>query len=115
MELVIRHPQTQEPTTWIWTLYGPGHPNTVQLATKLTRRALRELADQKQAQVNGKKWKAEDQSYDELHFKNVESIVARTKTFTPVKIGAETTAFTPEGAQKLLSDRKMSWLFNQLF
>src|SRR5262245_17383937 len=31
-ELVIKHPKTLEPTGWIWTFYGPGHPVTIELA-----------------------------------------------------------------------------------
>ena len=27
-ELAIKHPSTGEPTTWIWTFYGPGHPSS---------------------------------------------------------------------------------------
>lgn len=112
-ELAIKHPSTGEVTTWVWTFYGPGHPKTVEIANKVSRDALRDLAAQKQARVNGKKWKEEEQSVDQLRNENVDAIVARTKTFTPVKIGVETIEFSPEAAKKLLLDRKKGWLFAQ--
>ena len=114
VELAIRHPATDEPTTWIWTFYGPGHPKTVEVANRVSREALRDLAAQKQARVNGKKWKEEDQSIDQIRAENVENIVARTKTFTPVKLGGDTISFSPDAAKQLLLDRKKGWLFSQV-
>lgn len=113
-ELAIRHPSTDEPTTWVWTFYGPAHPKTVELADRVSREALRDLAAQKQARVNGKKWKEDAQSADTLRAETVASIVARTKTFTPVKLGAETIEFSPDAATLLLQDRKKAWLFSQI-
>lgn len=113
-ELAIKHPSTGEVTTWVWTFYGPGHPKTVEVANRVSRDALRDLAAQKQARVNGKKWKEDDQSIDQIRAENVENIVARTKTFTPVRLGAETISFTPDAAKSLLLDRKKGWLFSQI-
>lgn len=113
-QLAIKHPTTGEPTTWVWSFYGPGHPKTIEIANRVSREALRDLAAQKQARVNGKKWKEEDQSIDQIRAENVENIVARTRTFTPVKIGAETIEFSPAAAKALLLDRKKGWLFSQI-
>lgn len=113
-ELAIKHPSTGEPTTWIWTFYGPGHPKTVEVANRVSREALRDLAAQKQARVNGKKWKEDEQSIDQLRESNADNIVARTKTFTPVKLGEETISFSPEAAKALLLDRKKGWLYAQI-
>lgn len=113
-DLAIKHPSTGEVTTWVWTFYGPGHPKTVELANRVSRDALRDLAAQKQARVNGKKWKEDEQTVDEARGDLVDSIVARTKTFTPVKLGGETISFTVESAKTLLLDRKKGWLFAQV-
>lgn len=113
-ELAIRHPLTGEATTWVWTFYGPAHPKTVELADRVSREALRDLAAQKQARVNGKKWKEDPQSADDLRAETIASIVARTKTFTPVKLGAETIEFSAEAATRLLQNRKKAWLFSQI-
>lgn len=112
--LAIKHPQTREATTWLWTFYGPGHPKTIEQANRTTREVLREQREKEQARVNGKRWKGEDVSPDELRKKNVSYIVERTKTFTPVKIGAETIEFSVEAAKRLLLDPKKEWLLAQI-
>lgn len=113
-ELVIKHPTTDEPTTWVWTFYGPGHPATIAVADKAAKSFLRETKAQQEARVNGKKWKAEDSSLEEMRNQNIDNIMARLKEFTPVKFGSETIAYTPESARALLLDRKKSWLFIQV-
>lgn len=113
-QLAIKHPTTGEVTTWLWTFYGPGHPKTIEIANRVSREALRDLAAQKQARVNGKKYKEDEPSPDQLRAENVETIVGRTKTFTPVKLGAETIAFSAEAAKTLLLDRKKGWLLSQI-
>jgi hypothetical protein len=113
-ELAIRHPTTGESTTWVWTFYGPAHPVTVELANRVSRDALRELAAQKQARVNGKKWKEDVQSADDLQSETIGNIVARTKSFTPIKLGAETIEFSQDAAKRLLMDRKKGWLLAQI-
>jgi hypothetical protein len=113
-DLAIRHPITDAPTTWVWTFYGPGHPKTVEVANRVSRDALRELAAQKQARVNGKKWKEEDQTIDQIRADNVDNIVARTKSFTPVNLGDGKIEFSAQKAKELLLDRKKGWLFTQV-
>lgn len=113
-ELAIRHPSTGEATTWIWTFYGPGHPKTIEMANRISREALRDAAAQKQARVNGKKWKEDEPTVDEVRATNADNILARTKSFTPVKLGGETINFSPEGAKTLLLDRKKGWLYAQV-
>jgi hypothetical protein len=113
-ELAIKHPSTGEVTTWVWTFYGPGHPKTIEIANRVSRDALHDLAAQKQARVNGKKWKEGDQSIDQIRAENVDNIVARTKMFTPVKLGEDTISFTPETARALLLDRRKNWLIGQV-
>ncbi|MES2030841.1 MAG: branched-chain amino acid ABC transporter [Pseudomonadota bacterium] len=112
--LAIKHPTTDKPTTWVWSFYGPGHPNTVALADRVSKQALRELYDRQQSRLNGKKVKVDEKSLEELRAEQVDSIVQRTKSFTPVKLGAETITFTPDAARDLLLDRKKGWLYKQV-
>lgn len=112
--LAIRHPTTDEPTTWIWTFYGPGHAKTVELANRVSRNALRELQEQRQARLNGKKVKVEEQTLDGLRAETVDNIIARTKAFTPVKLGAETITYSEDAARTLLLDRRKGWLYRQI-
>ena len=113
-ELAIRHPKTGEPTTWVWTFYGPGHPKTVEIANRVARDSLSELAAQKQARINGKKWKEDEQSIDKIRADNVANIVARTKGFSPVSINGQMAVFTPATARAMLLDRNRGWLFAQI-
>lgn len=113
-ELAIKHPGTGEITTWVWTFYGPGHPKTVEIANQRSREALHKLAAQRQAQVNGKKWKEDEQSIDQVRSENIDNILARTKGFTPVKLGDEIITFSPEAARTMLLDRKKGWLLTQV-
>jgi len=113
-ELVIKHPKTQEPTTWIWTFYGPGHARTIELANRAAAVALKKAAARRQAQANGKKWKEDEQSFDELRIDQVESIVARTRSFTPVKLEGAVIEFSADAAKRLLLDRRKGWLLEQI-
>lgn len=114
-ELVIRHPTTGEPTTWTWTFYGPAHPATVALADRVSKDALKKLAAQRQARINGKKYKDDDeQTLAQIRAENVDNIIARTKTFSPVKLGGTEIAFSPAAARELLLDRRKGWLLAQV-
>lgn len=112
--LYIKHPTTEETTTWAWTFYGPGHPKTIEVADRASKAALNDLHDQKQARINNKKYKVREQSLDDLRAENIAAIVARLKTFTPVKMGTETISFSPDAAASLLLDRKKGWLYSQV-
>lgn len=114
-QLAIRHPTSGEPTTWIWTFYGPGHPRTIALADRVSKDALRKLAAQRTARINGKKWKDDDeQSLEQIRAENVDNILARTAGFSPVKIGATTIEYSEAAARELLLDRKKGWLIAQV-
>jgi hypothetical protein len=113
-ELVIRHPKTLQPTTWIWTFYGPAHPTTTVLANRVADEALQKSAARRQAQANGRKWKEDGQTFDQLRTENVENIVTRTKGFTPVNLDGQAIEFSADAARRLLLDRKKGWLLEQI-
>ena len=113
-ELVIRHPKTLALTGWIWTFYGPGHPVTVDLSNRVAQAALKRAAARRQAQVNGKKWKEDEESLDQLRAENVDNIVTRTKGFTPIKLDGQLIEYSADAARQLLLDRKKGWLLEQI-
>jgi hypothetical protein len=113
-ELVIRHPKTLEPTGWIWTFYGPGHAATIALSNRVAGAALKKSAARRQAQVNGRKWKEDEESLEQLRTENVDNIIARTKSFTPMKLNGELIEYSPDAARQLLLDRKKGWLLEQI-
>ena len=113
-ELVIKHPKTLEPTGWIWTFYGPGHAVTTALSNRIAGAALKKAAARRQAQVNGKKWKEDEESLDQLRADQVDGIVTRTKGFTPIKLDGQMIEYSAEAAKALLLDRRKGWLLEQI-
>jgi hypothetical protein len=113
-ELVIRHPKSLEPTGWTWTFYGPGHARTIELSNRVAAAALKKAAAKRQAQANGKKWKEDEESLEQLQTDQVENIVARLKHFTPVRIEGQTIEFSADAAKRLLLDRRKGWLLEQI-
>lgn len=97
-------------TDWIWQFAGPGHPKTVEHNERSARDELHRSRQQEQARVNGKKWKPEDETVDEVRAKNIDWIIARLLGWSPVKIAGEDFAFTPENARSLLSDPRKNLL-----
>lgn len=112
-DMVVMHPATGEPTTWIITFAGPGHPQAVAHAEKMSRERLREEREKEQARVNGRKWKAVDETLEESRQKNLSWIASRMLRWTPVKINGIDYPFSAENAIKLLSDPRKGTLFQQ--
>jgi hypothetical protein len=102
-----------KPTTWIWTFSGPGHPKTVEMENREARERLHAERMKEQTVTNGKKWKAPDQTVDEIREKNISWIVNRLVRWSPVRINGDDYPFTPENARALLADRKKVALFAQ--
>jgi hypothetical protein len=113
-ELVIRHPKTLEPTDWTWTFYGPGHAVTMELSNRVAAAALKKAAARRQAQINGRKWKEDEESLEQLRADQVDGIVTRTKGFTPIKFEGKVIEYSPDAARALLLDRRKGWLLEQI-
>lgn len=113
-ELEIKHPTTLAPTGWTWTFYGPGHSATVELSNRVAGAALKKAAAKRQAIANGRKWKEDEGSLDELRAENVENVVARTKSFSAIRIDGQVVEFSADAAKRLLLDRKKGWLLEQI-
>ena len=94
------------PTDWKWTFAGPGHDKTIELNNRIARDRLHEDRQIHQAQVNGRKYKAPEESVEEVRARNVDRVVDRLLGWTPIKIGGQDLQFSPEEARKLLMDPK---------
>ena len=94
------------PTAWVWTFAGPGHEKAIALSNKLSRERLRRENEQEQARVNGRKWKGEEETPDELAKRNADYIVDRLIGWSDVALGGEPYPFSQENARKLLLDPK---------
>src|ERR1700750_749412 len=113
-EFVIRHPKTLEPTDWTGTSYGPGHAVTTELSNRVAAAALKKAAARRQAQINGRKWKEDEESLEQLRADQVDGIVTRTKSFTPIKLDGKVIEYSPDAAKALLLDRRKGWLLEQI-
>ncbi|MGN6538939.1 MAG: branched-chain amino acid ABC transporter [Mesorhizobium sp.] len=102
-------------TNWVWTFAGPGHQKSIDQSERLSRERLHRETQQEQARVNGRKWKAPDESVDEIRERNVRLVVERLLGWSPVTMGGQDYPFTADNAVKLLMDpRKPSLLVQAL-
>lgn len=100
-------------TNWTWTFAGPGHPATVAQSNRMARERLHADRLKEQSVTNGKKWKAPEETVDEVRERNVRSIVERIVDWSPVKIDGELYPFTADNAYNLLIDRSRVGLLTQ--
>lgn len=107
-------PGTNKRTGWNITFAGPGHPKTIAFNNDAERKRLHKAAMIERAQVNGRKWKGdEDKQPDESRRESVESWVARIVSWTPVDFGGgpvefnEGDATAPTRAVELLMQPKL--------
>lgn len=92
------------PTGWIWTIAGPGHPQTIALADKLTKEGFARSKAQEMARVNGKKWKGDDESAEQIVRRTAEALAGRVLGWTKVDFGGEPYPCTPENIVAILLD-----------
>jgi hypothetical protein len=115
-EMIVRHPITEEPTTWKITFAGPGHPITVGLGDDFARRSIKQRKEREEAMTNGRKWKAPEESPDKNRRINATSFARRMLDWTPVvlKAGAPPVTFSTDRAIELLEDQAFGWLYMQV-
>ena len=112
-ELAIMKPGTATPTGWVWTMCGPAHPKRLAYQEAQSRERIHKAAMIEQAQANGRKYKPEEKKTAEANLDGVRWMVSNIETWTPVKIGDETIAFSDDAATKLLMRPEMGWAFFQ--
>ena len=114
IDVEIKHPATLDPTGWIWTLAGPGHPQTLDFAERAQRKRLHEDRMKEQSRVNGKKWRGDEKDPDEIRQENIAGIAARVTNFTPVALDGAEITYSQEAATRLLLDPTFGWLLGQI-
>lgn len=100
-------------TDWVWRFAGPAHEKTLAQSARVSRDQLTRRRQQEQAQVNGKKWKAPEETPDEVLKNNVDFVIERLLGWSPVKLSGQDYPFSEENARKLLMDRKKGALLQQ--
>lgn len=106
---------TNKRTGWVITCAGPSHPQTIALMDEAERERLNKAAQIERAQVNGRKWKGdEDVDPQESRRKTIRQIVSRIVTWTPVDFGTGPIEFSPKAAVELFMDPAKGAYFGQL-
>jgi hypothetical protein len=103
-----------EETGWKITFAGPSHPQTLAWSEASARKNLRRQAQIEQAQVNGKKFKAEEREPDDVRRENIAYVVARIVDWSPVRLGpGEPILFSPAAATELLLRPELGFVYTQ--
>lgn len=79
-------PGTNKRTGWQVTFAGPGHPKTVAQNEELSRANLDKQERIEMAQVNNRKWKGEGKQVSDLRRENVQWVLGRILSWTPITI-----------------------------
>jgi hypothetical protein len=92
-----------QPSGWIWTFAGPGHPKTVAADEQQTKRALAIAEEQEKARVNGRKWKGSGDTVDDVRDRNIAYIIARLLRWSDgMTVDGQPFQCTPENARAIL-------------
>jgi hypothetical protein len=102
-----------QPTGWLWKFAGPGHPQAIAQSNRISREQLAKQRAKEQTLANGKKWKSESQSPDEVRDSNVSFVIERLLGWSDITMGGEPYPFNQENARKLLVDRRKGALLQQ--
>lgn len=92
-----------QPSNWVWTFAGPGHPATVAADDRMAKRQLALQEEQEKARVNGRKWKGSGDTLEEVRDRNIDYIVARLLRWSDgMTVDGSPFQCTPENARKVL-------------
>lgn len=116
--LEILNPSTGKPLGWKITLAGPSHPATRALALDASRDALRRAQAIEAAQINGRKFKPDDEDAADRHRRNVTSVCRRIESWSPnpvfPRVGPRPIAFSLEAAVDLFMRPELGGVFVQI-
>lgn len=98
---------------WLWTFAGPGHAATIEASNKLARERLRKERAQEQAVVNGRKWKADEETPDDVVERNVGLVTGRLLGWSTVTMNGSPFPFSAENAAMILKDRRKQHILLQ--
>ena len=81
LELLL--PGTQRKSGWCIELAGPAHPQTIAVSAAFARDVIEKEKAIEFAQVNGRKWKVDDEDETQRRRKNVATVCARIIGWSP--------------------------------
>src|SRR5690242_702696 len=107
-----------KPSGWKIELAGPAHPKTVAAADDVMRERLQKEKAIEFAQVNGRKYKVDEETPDDRARRNVSRIVQRIIGWSPdplfKHIDDKPIAFSEKAATDLLLRPDMGWVLSQI-
>jgi hypothetical protein len=114
----VKHPVTGEETTWIITLAGPGHPQTLDALEEQFREEQEEEEKRQQESIEavkaGQPVPRKRATIAELKRTNAKRLAARIVSSTPVRINGQDLVLNKDTAVDILADAGYEWLFNQI-
>jgi len=113
-EIEVEHPVTGGPIGWTITVTGPSHPVAIALSDETARRVIQDRHRQTAAQINGRKWKPEEETPDGNREQNARYFARRILGWSKIDIQGEDYPFSQENAVKLLVDQRYQWLYRQI-
>jgi hypothetical protein len=113
-EVAINHPVTGSPTTWVWTLAGPGHQKSIEASNIAARDAIRLQRAREQAVANRRKWVEPERTPEEMRLENAKSFAMRVLSWTPARINGEDYPFSQENVVSLLMNPSYGKVYIQL-
>lgn len=105
--MTVKHPVTGEPTSWVWTIAGPGHPVTEAITKEVERETSAKRRAVEHAQVNRKKYK-DDTDADENRRKVEERLARRILGWTPVTVDGQPLVHSQAAALDILTNPRWS-------
>ena len=98
---------------WTWTFAGPGHPATVAIDREQSARFIAREQAKERIRTNGKQWKGETETPEDLRQRTIDYIVARLLRWSEIELGGEPYPCTPDNARKILGDPRYGLVFEQ--
>lgn len=113
-QMNVLHPKTGEPTNWVWTLAGPGHPASIEAQNEASKETLRITRLREQAAVNRRRWVEPERDPEEIKRDNALAVARRVLGWTPIKINKEDYPFSRENTMRLLLDPAFGKIYLQV-
>ena len=111
LEFAVRNQDGVE-TTWRIVLAGPGHPATLASIDARNTAVRRRQLEKEAAERKGRVWTPPLAS--ELNAEFADYFAQRILSWTPVKIGGQLLAHSPENARRLLFEPAFAFVANQI-
>lgn len=102
------------PTTWVWTIAGPGHPAAVKADREASDEARREDLKKDKARTNGRKYDPPFVDSAEQQKLNASYFAKKVLGWTPVRINGAEFPYSPANVTKILLDPNYQICYRQL-